>query len=132
MVSVHAGQVGVDLDRAVRTWLDHLAVERGLAPNTLSSYRRDLSRYLAYLSARGIRDLEAVTETLVGEFLVYLREGGVDHPPLSATSAARTVVAVRGFHKFALADGLASRDPAAQIKPPTPAKRLPKALPLSD
>jgi len=61
-----------------------------------------------------------------------LREGDADHPPLSATSAARTVVAVRGFHRFALADGLAGADPASGVKPPTPAKRLPKALPLAD
>ena len=52
--------------------------------------------------------------------------------PLSSTSAARTVVAVRGFHKFAVSDGLATVDPASAVKPPTPAKRLPKALPLSD
>jgi integrase/recombinase XerD len=41
-------------------------------------------------------------------------------------------VAVRGFHKFAVSDGLAVADPAAAVKPPTPAKRLPKALPHSD
>ena len=41
-------------------------------------------------------------------------------------------MAVRGFHKFALADGLAATDPASGVKPPTPAKRLPKALPLAD
>lgn len=61
-----------------------------------------------------------------------LREGGPDHQPLGATSAARTVVAVRGFHKFAVRDGLAELDPAAAVKPPTPTKRLPKALPLAD
>ena len=49
-----------------------------------------------------------------------------------STSAARTVVAVRGFHKFALSDGLATDDPARGVKPPAPAKRLPKALPLAD
>lgn len=65
-------------------------------------------------------------------FLVRLREGDADHQALSATSAARTVVAVRGFHRFAVADGLAQVDPASGVKPPTPAKRLPKALPLSD
>ncbi len=65
-------------------------------------------------------------------FLVALREGDADHPPLGSSSAARTVVAVRGFHKFALADGLATADPASAVKPPTPAKRLPKALPLAD
>lgn len=120
------------IHRAVRTWLDHLAVERGLAENTLSSYRRDLRRYLEFLASRGIDDLSGIGDLVVGEFLSHLREGDPDHKPLSATSAARTVVAVRGFHKFAVADGLAQADPAAGIRPPSAPKRLPKALPLSD
>ncbi|MDN4161862.1 site-specific tyrosine recombinase XerD [Nocardioides abyssi] len=118
--------------RAVRTYLDHLSVERGLAANTLSSYRRDLRRYLEHLDGLGVTDLAEVTEATVSGFLARLREGDADHPPLSSTSAARTVVAVRGFHKFAVADGLAQVDPASGVKPPTPAKRLPKALPLAD
>ena len=120
------------LQRAVRTYLDHLTVERGLAANTLLSYRRDLRRYQAYLADQGVDELSAVTEALVSGFLMKLREGDADHPPLGATSAARTVVAVRGFHKFAVRDGLADSDPAAAVKPPTPTKRLPKALPLAD
>jgi len=122
----------VELAHAVRTYLDHLSVERGLAANTLTSYRRDLRRYQEYLSEVGVADLGEVTEPTVTGFLMRLREGDGSHPPLSSTSAARTVVAVRGFHKFAVADGLAPADPAAGVKPPTPAKRLPKALPLSD
>ena len=120
------------LQRAVRTYLDHLSVERGLADNTLTSYRRDLRRYLAHLDAQGVAGLDGVTEATVTAFLVRLREGDGEHPALSATSAARTVVAVRGFHRFALRDGLATHDPAAGVKPPPPSKRLPKALPLSD
>ncbi len=120
------------VERAVRTYLDHLVVERGVAANTLSSYRRDLRRYLGWLAERGIEDLVGVDEQVVTGFLVRLREGDGDHPPLSSTSAARTVVAVRGFHRFAVADGLVGHDPAAGVRPPQPAKRLPKALPLSD
>jgi len=120
------------IDRAVRTYLDHLSIEKGLAANTLSSYRRDLRRYREFLDQAGIVTLDAVAEATVTDFLVRLREGDQVHPPLSASSAARTVVAVRGFHKFAVADGLAVNDPAAAVKPPSPAKRLPKALPLSD
>jgi integrase/recombinase XerD len=122
----------VDLPHAVRSYLDHLSVERGLAANTLTSYRRDLRRYQGYLAEVGIAGLDDVTEATVTGFLVRLREGDAEHPALSSTSAARTVVAVRGFHKFAVADGLAATDPAAGVKPPTPAKRLPKALPLGD
>ena len=76
--------------RAVRTYLDHLAVERGLAANTLSSYRRDLRRYLDHLAGLGVDDLDRVTEQTVADFLMRLREGDADHPPLSSTSAART------------------------------------------
>ncbi len=121
-----------DLQRAVRTYLDHLSVERGLAANTLMSYRRDLRRYLEYLAETGIDDLGQITEQVVSAFLIRLREGDKQHPPLGSTSAARTVVAVRGFHKFAVRDGLSTVDPAAAVKPPAPAKRLPKALPLAD
>ncbi len=120
------------IDRAVRTYLDHLSVEKGLAANTLTSYRRDLRRYQLYLAEAGIDDLAAITEATVAGFLMRLREGDADHQPLSAASAARTVVAVRGFHRFAVSDGLAEVDPASGVKPPTPAKRLPKALPLAD
>jgi integrase/recombinase XerD len=121
-----------ELARAVRTYLDHLTVEKGLAANTLTSYRRDLRRYLEFLAGRGVEGLAAVDEATVTSFLVHLREGDADHPALSSTSAARTVVAVRGFHRFAVSDGLVGVDPAAAVKPPAPAKRLPKALPLSD
>jgi len=124
---------GVDrLTRAVRTYLDHLTVERGVAANTLASYRRDLRRYREFLLARDVEELGGVTEGTVTAFLVHLREGNDDHPALSAASAARTLVAVRGFHRFAVRDGLATVDPAAAVKPPSPAKRLPKALPLAD
>ncbi len=120
------------LVRAIRTYVDHLGVERGLAVNTLTSYRRDLRRYLGYLDAVGVSGLDEITEQTVLGFLTALREGDSEHPPLSASSAGRTVVAVRGFHKFAVKDGLAQLDPSVGVRPPSPAKRLPKALPLAD
>jgi integrase/recombinase XerD len=73
-----------------------------------------------------------VTPGDVAEFLMRLREGDPEHQPLGSGSAARTIVAVRGFHKFVVRDGLADSDPAAAVKPPAAPKRLPKALPLSD
>ena len=107
-------------------------MERGLADNTLKSYRRDLRRYVSHLAAQGVDDVDHVTEAAVGGFLMSLREGDAEHQPLSAGSAGRTVVAVRGFHKFAVREGLARHDPAAGVRPPASARRLPKALPLSD
>jgi integrase/recombinase XerD len=101
-----------------------------LAANTISSYRRDLRRYAEFLEAAGVRGLGEVADSDVAAFLSALRQGDDAHPPLSATSAARAVVAVRGLHRFALLDGLVSDDVAAEVKPPAPARRLPKAIPV--
>ncbi len=124
--------MSTDLERAVLDYLSHLGVERGLADNTLNSYRRDLRRYLAHLHGRGIDDPGAIAETDVLAFLGALRTGDADHPALGAASAARAVVAVRGFHRFCLREHLVANDVSAAVKPPRPAARLPKALPLSD
>ncbi|GAA3517525.1 site-specific tyrosine recombinase XerD [Actinocatenispora rupis] len=117
-----------ELRGAVRAYLDHLLVERALARNTLASYRRDLARYTAWLAGAGVGTLAAVGPTDVSAFLAVLREGGAGHPPLSAASAARTVSAVRGLHRFAAREGLAPTDPTRDVRPPVPARRLPKAL----
>ncbi|MGE2769522.1 site-specific integrase [Rhodococcus sp. 1.20] len=122
------------LARQVDSYLDHLAVERGSARNTLLSYRRDLNRYAEYLHGRGIDDVAGVTENDVTEFVTHLRLGDKDAGvvPLAASSAARTLIAVRGFHKFSAAEGLVGVDVARTVKPPTPGRKLPKALPLDD
>jgi integrase/recombinase XerD len=116
----------------VRAYLEHLTVERGLARNTLESYQRDLRRYRDALVARGRTRLSEVVEEDVAAFLAALRRGADGHPPLSAGSAARAVVAVRGLHAFALREGLAETDPAREVRPPAPPRRLPKAISVAE
>ncbi|MEO5982919.1 MAG: site-specific tyrosine recombinase XerD [Pedococcus sp.] len=120
------------MERAVRSWLGHLDVERGMAANTLKSYGRDLARYTAYLDVQGVHEPAAVTEAHVTDFLATLREGSTDHPPLAASSAARTLVAVRGFHKFLALEGEVQTDPAGAVSPPQPPARLPKAIGIDE
>ena len=116
------------LDAAVSAYLDHVAVERGLSAHTVSAYRRDLRRSRAFCRARGLAEPDDVGERDVGEFLAALRSGADGGAPLSAASAARTVVAVRGFHRFAARDGLATTDPSRDVRPPAAPQRLPKAI----
>jgi integrase/recombinase XerD len=92
------------------------------------SYRRDLKRYVDFLIARSISGLNEVTEEVVAGFLAMLREGDDTHPPLAAGSAARTLVAVRGLHRFAHREGSTPTDPAHMVRPPTLPRRLPKAV----
>ena len=116
----------------MQAYLDHLAVERGLSANTLSSYRRDLQRYTQALATMGRSSLAETTEADVSAFLAGLRRGGEGHPPLKASSAARAIVAVRGLHRFAAREGIVAEDAARAVRPPAAARRLPKALPLDE
>ena len=122
------------LERLVRAYTDHLSVERGASPHTLAGYRRDLNRYLNHLAARGITEPAAVTEAEITGFGAALSTGqlgtgesGTGERQLAPSSVARALVAVRGLHRFAAAEGL-GENPAAAISPPKQAKRLPKAL----
>jgi integrase/recombinase XerD len=116
------------LAAVISQYLDHLAVERGTSANTLDSYARDLRRYGAYLASRQIHRLSTVREEQVTGFLAALRDGDAQHRPLAPSSAARALVVARGLHRFAFREGLVSADVAAEVHPPSPPKRLPKAL----
>jgi integrase/recombinase XerD len=117
---------------AARGYLQYLVVERGLAANTVQSYQRDLRRYAEVLAARGKTELADVTAVDVAEFRAALRTGDENHPPLAVTSVGRAVVAVRGLHAFARAQGLTSGDPAHDVAPPPPPRRLPKAITIDE
>ncbi|WP_250281858.1 MULTISPECIES: tyrosine recombinase [unclassified Frankia] len=112
----------------VERFLDHLAGERGLARNSVLAYRRDLRRYLEHLHLRGVRSLADVDESEVAEFAATLREGAGEHPPLATSSVARMLVSVRSLHRFAAREGEVTSDVSRPVRPPTPPRRLPRAL----
>ncbi|MFI6484633.1 tyrosine recombinase [Nonomuraea sp. NPDC050663] len=120
------------MEAVLSSYLAHLAVEEGLAANTLAAYRRDLRRYLEHLRDLGRSKIDEVGEADVLAFLSALRQGDGDHPALVASSAARAISAVRGLHRFALREGVASHDPAHEVRPPRRPRPLPKAISVAE
>lgn len=114
-----------DLESRVKAHLEHLSVERGLSANTLAAYRRDLARYRVFLDTRGCANFAAIERADISAFLASLQDG-------AASSAARTMSAVRGLHRFAVAEGWVGVDVTDDVPPPQVPMRLPKALPLDD
>jgi integrase/recombinase XerD len=111
------------------TWL---TVERGLRPNTLSAYRRDLRAYERFLRGRGVNDPEAIDETSVLGYAA-LRSSAVDDGPAPApATVARALVAVRSFHRFCVDEGFASTDPSEDVHAPRVPLGIPKALSEAD
>jgi len=116
------------LETAASTWLTHLAVERGAALNTLAAYRRDVARWVAHLHAGGRRQPREVTEADVSAFVVRLRDPADGSAGLSAASAARALAAVRGLHRFWVAEGLVEVDVTREVRSPRLPRRLPKTM----
>ncbi|QCU79350.1 site-specific tyrosine recombinase XerD [Citricoccus sp. SGAir0253] len=123
-------EVPRSLTRPAEAYLDHLAVERGMSPNTLAAYRRDVTRYLAWLHAAGVATPGEVARRHVTGFLQALGTGADGGHPLAPRSAARTIVAVRGLHRFWMLEQLTETDPARDVTPPRPVQELPKAIPV--
>ncbi|MBI3647774.1 MAG: site-specific tyrosine recombinase XerD [Actinobacteria bacterium] len=120
--------------RQAERFLDHLAVERGLSANTLSAYRRDLGRYLAFLATWGILDAREAGEDAVSAFIVRLSSSvhGEEARPYKASSVARCLSAVRSFHRFLLREHEGSRDPTAAIVRPKVPRGLPRPLTVDE
>ena len=118
--------------RGIQDYLLHVGVERGLAPNTLQAYKRDLRRYQDFLTAAHVAEPGSIDRHHVSEFAQGLSDGADGGTPLSLRSAARTIVAVRGLHKFWALEGLSDADPAADVHPPQAGQRLPKAISVRD
>ncbi|MFF2495735.1 site-specific tyrosine recombinase XerD [Agromyces sp. NPDC058064] len=110
-------------------YLRHLTVERGLARNTIASYRRDLAIYADWLEARGAEP-GRVSEGDLADFVRFL---GADREPVLATSSiARVLSAVRGLHRFLAEEGEIPADVSKELRPPKLPTRLPKAIPVED
>jgi integrase/recombinase XerD len=116
----------VSVPIAVDRYLRHVSIERGLSTNTLQAYRRDLTAYADALTRRGVRDPAAISSTDVSAFAHDLRTR--PDRPLTASSMARMLSSVRGFHRFLVEEGLTDTDAASEIAPPKLAMRLPKAI----
>lgn len=124
--------VPAPLARSVQQYLAHLTVERGLSPHTLGAYRRDLARHVAHLAAQGVTTPADVTTELLEDYVVVVRTGADGAAPLSPSSTARSIAAVRGWLRFCELEGALTVNPASSLRPPAQPKRLPKAISVED
>jgi integrase/recombinase XerD len=111
----------VSLETGIEEYLVSLRVERGLAPNTMAAYTRDLGQYVAFL------DGKEPDEDLIGEFIGEMRRQG-----LADSTVARKIASIRGLHRFLVVEGMTDTDPTALIDSPRRPDPFPKALTVEE
>ena len=115
------------LDPLVERYLRQLRVEGGLSVNTLESYRRDLLRFQRYLNGQHLRMTQAVSPTVVGSFLLSVKEEA-----LAPASIARMLSAMRGWYRFLIVEQIITENPLRHIVPGRRPRSLPSVLTLSE
>lgn len=113
----------MELSRALREYLNYLSVERGSSPNTVAAYGRDLARYVDWLAAERITRADDVTRADVERHMAALGEVG-----LAPASLERAASAIKGFHRFMVAEGICDELPTADLPLPKKPARLPDVL----
>jgi integrase/recombinase XerC len=127
MGGMAAGQVPEELSPRARLALEafvaHLRDERGLSPNTVAAYERDVAQFLRFAARAGITDPAGVEPLLLRRFLALLRTRG-----LAAASLGRKGAALRACFRYLARRGLVTADPAAGLGTPKGPRRLPTVL----
>jgi len=114
------------MEQLVDTYLLHLRVERGLAQNTLDSYRRDLSKFVGFLRRQGVFGLEQVDRQEIMAFMEDLHKKG-----RAAATISRNLAAIRSFYGFLSQENLVNQNPSTELDSPKIPKRLPNILSVS-
>ena len=115
------------MEQHLDQFLHYLIVEKGLSRNTIEAYSLDLTRFLDYLRAKGIRELRDVGKFDVRGFLLLLKR-----KDLSTKSIGRDLSAIRTFFRFLIQEGILETNPIEDLESPRVAKKLPEILSLKE
>ncbi len=118
---------GICLEKSIDEFIYHLAIERGLAENTLVSYRADLSRFLSFCRKHGKQLLEQVDKDLIMSYLFHLQLNG-----RSPATISRLLAALHSFFLFAVREEYLVTDPSADLESPKISQKLPRVLSIEE
>ncbi len=114
------------MESTIRAFLNYLKVEKGLAPNTVVAYGRDLAKFAAFAEKREWA-LRSIQRSDIVDFLASLYRQKLD-----SRSVARHQVTLRNFFRFALTEGLIETDPTLNLESPKVRRSLPGFLRLEE
>ncbi len=111
----------------LQNFMHFLSVERGLAKNTLESYERDITYFIAYLKQQGLQQIEQTEKHHILNYLLSLKQQG-----RATATVSRNMVSIRAFYQFLMRERFISHDPSLYMETPKLEKRLPKVLSIEE
>ncbi len=115
------------MESYVNEFINYLAVERGLAQNTLESYGRDLKQFQTYLDNGNMEILKDSSRNTILGYLNNLQSKG-----RAVSTISRNLAAIKSFYQYLVRERYLDKDPAANLESPKIEKKLPKILTISE
>lgn len=109
------------MDKLLNGFMEYILVEKGLSPNTLEAYRRDIRKLITYLASRNIVRSEEIDRDIISAYIYHLRKSK-DSP----ATIARQIASIKGFFRFLCLEKILKVDPTLHLESP----RLPQKLPM--
>ena len=111
-----------------KDFLKILKIEKGLAENSILSYKRDLAKYHAFIENRQrIDNIANVSQRNLRAYVRYLNAENI-----SPNSIKRAISCIRNYHQFLVSEGIMDNNPALQIDTPKVARKLPNVLSVEE
>jgi len=111
----------------LKLYISYLTFEQNLSPNSIDAYRRDITRFLAYIKENGVKRPADVEPRHIHRLLQSLSELG-----LSENSLARNISSIRGFYRFLMDENLLEKDPTVHVEHPKAPRYLPVVLTVDE
>ncbi len=111
------------MDKLLDEFISFLEVEKGLAKNTIQSYRMDLNKYLNFLTGKKIKNISKTTKTNIISFLLFLQKKG-----MASSTISRNLASIRAFYQYLAREGYVRKNPTIDLDSPKPEKKLPHVL----
>ncbi len=115
------------MNELIEQFLSYISVERGMANNTLSSYKRDLCKFADYLKSKKIDSIDKVSRQMINLFMMAEKDRG-----LASNSVSRELACIKSFFKFLLKENIIKENAATIIESPKLWKKLPFTLSVSE
>ncbi|MDP2911836.1 MAG: site-specific tyrosine recombinase XerD [Candidatus Omnitrophota bacterium] len=115
------------MNELIEQFLSYISVERGMANNTLSSYKRDLFKFRDFLKSKKIDSIDKASRQMINSFMMAERERG-----LGSNSVSRELACIKSFFKFLLRENIIKEDAATIIESPKLWKKLPFTLSIEE
>lgn len=115
-------------ERSLDRFLDHIRLSRTGSADTADAYRRDIERFLEYLRENDISSFEKVNKEDISDYVTKLRSGEIGGVPLSNSSYARNLSALKSFYRYLNRSEGITANPVRMFKGASSRRKLPEFL----